>query len=285
MISTTRSVADELLRDPACGSAALWDRLRREAEEALARDSALAPFLARAILDRRSFEDAVIHRLASRLGSTSMPAFQIEDIFRQAVLADPMIGEAFLADLAMVRERDPTCERLIEPLLYFKGYHAIETHRIAHRLWMRGRPEIAFHLQSRASEVFQADIHPGARFGKGIFLDHATGLVVGATTVVEDDVSILQNVTLGGTGKEVGDRHPKVRRGVRIGAGAKVLGNIEIGAGACIAVGSVVLRPVPAGATVAGVPARIIGSDRAQPKHGAAQAMIRPAYEAFAYTI
>jgi serine O-acetyltransferase len=159
-----------------------------------------------------------------------------------------------------VYDRDPACDRFIEPVLYFKGFHAIQTHRLAHWLWTKGRRDFALYLQSRSSAVFQTDINPAAPFGKGIFLDHATGLVVGATARVGDNVSILQGVTLGGTGKQGGDRHPKIENGVLIGAGAKILGNIVIGHCSRIAAGSVVLKPVPANSTVAGVPARVIGS-------------------------
>jgi serine O-acetyltransferase len=172
-----------------------------------------------------------------------------------------------------VVDRDPACDRVIEPVLYFKGFHAIQTHRLAHWLWRQGRKDFALYLQSRASEVFQTDIHPAARVGKGIFLDHATGLVVGSTAVIEDDVSMLQGVTLGGTGKETGDRHPKIRRGVLIGAGAKILGNIEIGQCVRVAAGSVVLQAVPRNSTVAGVPARVVGTAglrRARPLNGPA---------------
>ena len=172
---------------------------------------------------------------------------------------DPSIGEAFRADIMAVADRDPACMRFIEPLLYFKGFHALQTHRLAHALWKAGRRDFALWLQSRASQVFQTDINPAARIGKGIFLDHATGLVVGQTSVIEDDVSILHGVTLGGTGKERGDRHPKIRHGVLIGAGAKIIGNIEVGHCARIAAGSVVLSPVPNNKTVAGVPARVVG--------------------------
>jgi serine O-acetyltransferase len=158
-----------------------------------------------------------------------------------------------------VLDRDPACMRLIEPLLFFKGFHAIQTHRLAHALWKAGRRDLALYLQSRSSEIFQTDIHPAARIGNGIFLDHATGLVVGATALIEDNVSMLQDVTLGGTGKESGDRHPKIRHGVLIGAGAKILGNIEIGHCSRVASGSVVLHAVPNNKTVAGVPARVVG--------------------------
>ena len=167
--------------------------------------------------------------------------------------------DAFRLDLLAVFDRDPACTRVIEPVLYFKGFHAIQTYRLAHALWRSGRQDLALYLQSRSSSVFQTDIHPASVFGTGIFLDHATGLVVGSTAVVGNDVSILQDVTLGGTGKETGDRHPKIRHGVLVGAGAKILGNIEIGHCSRIAAGSVVLAPVPPMTTVAGVPARVVG--------------------------
>ncbi len=206
-----------------------------------------------------SLEAVIIRRVAVRLGHTAFPADLIEKAYFEALAADPSISEAFRADIAAVVDRDPACTRLIEPVLYFKGFHAIETHRLAHALWTAGRQDFALYLQSRSSEVFQTDIHPAARIGKGIFLDHATGLVVGATAVIGDNVSMLQDVTLGGTGKERGDRHPKIKPGVLIGAGAKILGNIEIGQCSRVAAGSVVLHPVPDHKTVAGVPARIVG--------------------------
>ena len=171
----------------------------------------------------------------------------------------PAIGEIFRADIVAMFDRDPATNRYIEPVLYFKGFHAIQTHRLAHWLWGKGRKDFAYYLQSRSSAVFQCDIHPAARIGRGIFLDHATGLVVGETAVIDDDVSILHGVTLGGTGKEIGDRHPKIRNGVMIGAGAKILGNIEVGHCARVAAGSVVVKPVPNNVTVAGVPARVVG--------------------------
>jgi serine O-acetyltransferase len=183
----------------------------------------------------------------------------IAQTFQAALDDEPAIGDSFRADMAAVVDRDPACSRLLEPVLYFKGFHAIQAYRLAHWLWNRGRQDFALYIQSRASEVFQTDIHPAARIGRGIFLDHATGLVVGMTSVIEDNVSMLQDVTLGGTGKERGDRHPKIRRGVLIGAGAKILGNIEVGECARVAAGSVVLQPVPRNSTVAGVPAKIMG--------------------------
>ncbi|HET6377702.1 MAG TPA: serine O-acetyltransferase [Methylocella sp.] len=237
----------------------MFARLRAEAEEAVRLEPDIAGFIFSSILNQSSIEAAVVHRLATRLGHQACPADLIEQTYLDVIAGDPSIPEAFRADIAAVVDRDPACTRLIEPVLYFKGFHAIETHRLAHVLWNAGRKDFALYLQSRSSEVFQTDIHPAARIGKGIFLDHATGLVVGATAVIGDNVSMLQDVTLGGTGKERGDRHPKVKQGVMIGAGAKILGNIEIGRCSRIAAGSVVLHPVPDHKTVAGVPARVIG--------------------------
>ncbi|MBF9233389.1 serine O-acetyltransferase [Microvirga alba] len=238
----------------------VWDRLRFEAETIVREEPALAGFVLGAVLQQPNLEAAVIHRVALRLAHQTLAADIIEQTFHEAVEQDRTIGTAFRADLSAVLDRDPASNRMIEPLLYFKGFHAIQTHRLAHWLWHQKRQDFALYLQSRSSEVFQTDIHPAAQIGRGIFLDHATGLVVGSTAVIEDNVSILQNVTLGGTGKEKGDRHPKIRHGVLIGAGAKILGNIEIGHCARIAAGSVVLKPVPHNATVAGVPAKVIGS-------------------------
>lgn len=236
-----------------------WTRLRHEAETLIRHEPTLASPVIAAILNQPSLEAAVIYRVASRLGHQTLSADLIAQAFLEAVEAEPTIGEAFRADINAVADRDPACTRLIEPVLYFKGFHAIQAHRLAHWLWRSNRQDFALYLQSRSSEVFQTDIHPAARIGKGIFLDHATGLVVGSTALIEDNVSMLQDVTLGGTGKERGDRHPKIRRGVLIGAGAKILGNIEVGRCARVASGSVVLKPVPCNTTVAGVPARVVG--------------------------
>ena len=238
----------------------VWARLREEAEAVARGEPALATFIFTTILNHATLEDAIIHRVASRLAHPALPADLIAQTYGETVQADRVIGEAFRADIIAVADRDPACMRLIEPVLYFKGFHAIQTHRLAHILWHSGRRDLALYLQSRASEVFQTDIHPAAQIGRGIFLDHATGLVVGSTAIIEDDVSILQDVTLGGTGKERGDRHPKIRRGVLIGAGAKILGNIEVGHCARVAAGSVVLQAVPRNTTVAGVPARVVGT-------------------------
>ncbi|KAA2237051.1 serine O-acetyltransferase [Salinarimonas soli] len=237
-----------------------WARLREEAEAIVSGEPSLSSFILTNVLNHRSLEAAVAHRVAARLGHPAVPAELIAQTFQEALAADPAIGEAIRADILAIADRDPACTRLVEPVLYFKGFHAIQTHRLAHRLWGMGRRDFALYLQSRSSEVFQTDIHPAARIGRGIFLDHATGLVVGSTAVIDDDVSMLQDVTLGGTGKERGDRHPKIGRGVLIGAGAKILGNIEIGRCARVAAGSVVLHAVPPNTTVAGVPAKVVGA-------------------------
>ena len=238
----------------------VWTRIREEAETAIRQEPSLGGLMLTSLLHHETLEAAVVHRVASRLGHSSVPSDLIEQTFLEALQAEPAIGDAFRADIAAVVDRDPAVTRVIEPVLYFKGFHAIQTHRLAHWLWNRGRYDFALYLQSRSSEVFQTDINPAACIGRGIFLDHATGLVVGATAVIEDNVSMLQDVTLGGTGKVRGDRHPKIRQGVLIGAGAKVLGNIEVGQCARIAAGSVVLEPVPRNTTVAGVPARVVGT-------------------------
>ncbi len=264
----------------------LWLRLRQEAELALAKAPMLAPLFVESILEQPGFEAAVFHRVSTRLKNDTVPCHLLVDTFQRALSADPDIGRALRADIAAIIERDPACERFIEPFLYFKGFHAVQTHRLAHHLWTHGERDFALYLQSRSSDVFQTDIHPAARFGRGIFLDHATGLVVGETTVIEDDVSLLQGITLGGTGKEAGDRHPKVRKGAMIGAGAKILGNIEIGQYARIAAGSVVLRPVEAHATVAGIPAKVVKvgteSDHSQRMD---QILSDLAFDSFSYSI
>jgi len=237
----------------------LWIQIRSEAADILASDGDLGSFVRQNVLDQPSFEAAVNARLAARLDHADLPRSRIFEIFMSLAASDPAIGEGFRADLMAVADRDPACSRMVEPLLYFKGFHALQTHRMAFALNRMGRRDTALYLQSRSSEIFQTDINPNARIGRGVFLDHATGLVVGETAVVEDNVSILQGVTLGGTGKAGGDRHPKIRQGVLIGAGAKILGNIEVGPCARVAAGSVVLKDVPRNVTVAGVPAKIVG--------------------------
>jgi serine O-acetyltransferase len=237
----------------------VWGRIRREAEDVLRREPELATFIYSTILHHDTLETAIVYRLAERLDHAAVSGELIRQAYADALEDMPALGEAFRADLMATADRDPATYRLIEPVLYYKGFHAIQTHRLAHWLWGKGRRDLALYLQSRASAIFQCDIHPAAKIGRGIFLDHATGLVVGETAVIEDDVSMLHDVTLGGTGKQGGDRHPKIRYGVMIGAGAKILGNIEVGHCARIAAGSVVVKPVPNNVTVAGVPAKVIG--------------------------
>ena len=237
----------------------VWVRVRREAEEAVKREPELASFIYSTILHHDTLEGAIVYRLSERLDHAALSGELIRQAYKDALEDAPSIGESFRADIVATLDRDPATHRLLEPVLYFKGFHAIQTHRLAHWLWSEGRRDFALYLQSRSSAAFQCDIHPAARVGRGIFLDHATGVVVGETAVIEDDVSILHDVTLGGTGKEAGDRHPKIRYGVMIGAGAKILGNIEVGHCARIAAGSVLLKSVPNNVTVAGVPARVVG--------------------------
>jgi serine O-acetyltransferase len=237
----------------------VWARIRREAEDVARREPELATFIYESILHHDTLEAAVVHRLAERLDHGAISGELIRQAYADALEDQPSLGDIFRADIVATADRDPATHRLLEPLLYYKGFHAIETHRLAHWLWGKGRRDLAYYLQSRTSAALQCDIHPAARIGRGIFLDHASGLVVGETALIEDDVSILHDVTLGGTGKEAGDRHPKIRHGVMIGAGAKILGNIEVGHCSRIAAGSVVIHPVPNNVTVAGVPAKVIG--------------------------
>ena len=238
----------------------VWSRIRREAEDVVRREPELATFIYLTLLHHDTLETAIVHRLSERLAHADVSGDVIRQAYAEAIKEDPAIGDAFRADIAAVMDRDPATHRLLEPVLYYKGFHAIQAHRLAHWLWTKGRKDFALYLQSRSSSVFQVDIHPAARIGRGIFLDHATGVVVGETAVIEDDVSMLHGVTLGGTGKEHEDRHPKIRRGVMLGAGAKILGNIEVGHCARVAAGSVVVKPVPNNVTVAGVPAKVGGT-------------------------
>jgi serine O-acetyltransferase len=237
----------------------VWARIRGEAEDIARREPELATFIYENILHHDALETAVVHRVSERLGNSDISGDLIRQAYGDALDDQPVLGEIFRADIVAIFDRDPATVRFIEPVLYYKGFHAIQTHRLANWLLGKGRKDFALYLQSRSSAVFQCDINPAAKIGRGIFLDHATGLVVGETAVIEDDVSILHDVTLGGTGKEHEDRHPKIRHGVMIGAGAKILGNIEVGYCARIAAGSVVIKPVPHNTTVAGVPAKVVG--------------------------
>ncbi|MES2600635.1 MAG: serine O-acetyltransferase [Pseudomonadota bacterium] len=237
----------------------VWTRIRDEAEDIVQREPELATFIYSSVLHHDRLEDAVVHRIAERLDHSALSGDLIRQAYNDALQADPDLGNAFRADLVAVYDRDPAVSRFIDALLYFKGFHAIQAHRLAHWLYHNGRKDFSYYIQSRSSAEFQTDINPAAKIGRGIFLDHATGFVVGETAVIEDDVSILHGVTLGGTGKENEDRHPKIRHGVMLGAGAKILGNIEVGHCARVASGSVVLKDVPNNVTVAGVPAKIVG--------------------------
>jgi serine O-acetyltransferase len=238
----------------------IWSQIRQEAEQAIAQEPALGGFIFATVLSHDRLEGAVCHRLAQRLNHADVDAGLITATFQDVLDKNPALGLAFRADLAAVKDRDPACTRYIEPLLYFKGFHALVTHRFAHALWRAGRRDFALYLQSQSSRIFSVDIHPAATFGQGIMLDHATGFVVGETAVIGDHCSFLHNVTLGGSGKETGDRHPKIGQSVLIGAGAKVLGNITVGNCSRIAAGSVVLNSVPNNRTFAGVPAKDVGA-------------------------
>ncbi len=237
----------------------IWSQLREEAEDAANNEPALASFIFATILSHERLEDAVCHRLAQRLEHSDVDAGLLRQIFEEVLKKEPGLGEAFRADLAAVYDRDPACNRMIEPLLYFKGFHGLETYRFAHMLLKQGRLDFALYLQSQSSRIFGVDIHPAAKIGRGLMIDHATGVVVGETAEIGDNTSILHGVTLGGSGKETGDRHPKIGQSVMIGAGAKILGNICVGSCARVAAGSVVLKGVPKNTTVAGVPARVVG--------------------------
>lgn len=237
----------------------LWAVLCQEAEGLIAQEPSLSSLMRSAVLEHTSFSAALTHAIASKLAHTSMPFKLLQQAGQQACLEDAGICEAAVQDILAVYNRDPACENYLPPLLFFKGYHALQSYRIANWLWHQGRTTLALYIQNQSSVRFDVDIHPATRIGHGIMLDHASGIVVGETAVIEDNVSMLQGVTLGGTGKETGDRHPKIRHGVLIGAGASILGNIEVGEGAKIGAGSVVLQDVPPHSTAAGVPAKIIG--------------------------
>jgi serine O-acetyltransferase len=237
----------------------IWTAIRAEAWSEEEREPLLRKYLKDTILKSKRLEDALSLILAEKLKTESVYPMILQAIIDHVWKDAPDIGAAVRCDLQAIRDRDPAARGFLIPFLYFKGFHALTMYRMAHRYWNQGRQLLAVHLQNRISEVFGVDIHPAAKIGSGVLIDHGTGIVIGETTVIEDNVSLLHEVTLGGTGKEQGDRHPKVRQGVLIGAGAKVLGNIEIGNGAKIGAGSVVLDPVPPHRTVAGVPAKIVG--------------------------
>lgn len=237
----------------------IWSSIRDAATKNAAAEPMLASFLHATVLNHERFEDAVSYHLAGKLDSSTLSAMQLREVFQEAMVSDKSISQAICDDIRAVQDRDPAISCCLVPLLYLKGVHALASHRVGHWLWNQGRKLLALHLQNRISEAFGVDIHPAARIGRGILMDHATSIVIGETAVIDDDVSLLHEVTLGGTGKATGDRHPKVRRGVLIGAGAKILGNVVIGEGAKIGAGSVVLRDVAPHCTVAGVPAVVVG--------------------------
>lgn len=238
----------------------VWTRIVEEAEQAITNEPLLGGLIHSTILHHGSLERALTYRMAMKLSSPEMSEQLLREIADEAYASDASLGESARADIVAVYDRDPACLRYIQPLLFFKGFQAVQSYRVAHWLWNKGRKDLAYFLQMRISEQFGLDVHPAARIGRGIMIDHAHSIVIGETAVVGDNVSMLHSVTLGGTGKEEEDRHPKIGNGVLIGAGAKVLGNIKVGDCSRIAAGSVVLHDVPACKTVAGVPARIVGA-------------------------
>jgi serine O-acetyltransferase len=241
----------------------LWALLRLEAERKAAEEPILGSYFYATILNHKSFADALSFRLASKLDNPMIPTMLIRDVVQEAANGDSNMLKAAQIDMLATFTRDPACEDLSTPFLFYKGFHALQAHRVANWLWHQGRRTLASFFQNQISVSLGVDIHPAATVGSGIMLDHATGIVMGETVVVEDDVSILHSVTLGGTGKTTGDRHPKIRRGVLLSAGCKVIGNIEVGEGAKVAAGSVVLEDVPANTTVAGVPAKVVSKHAA----------------------
>ena len=236
----------------------VWPSLRSEAQQVARDEPSLASLLNAVIIRHGDLAAALSYQLARKLGDQELRAMSLREVAQEAYAADPSIVTDAEADLRAVFERDPACKGFVQPFLHFKGFQALQTHRVSHWLWQSGREALAFYLQSRMSELFQVDIHPAATIGSGAFFDHGTGIVIGETAVIGENVSMLHGVTLGGTGAEQGDRHPKIGNGVLLGAGAKVLGNIKVGDFAKIASGSVVLKDVPAHCTAAGVPARLV---------------------------
>lgn len=241
---------------------AIWRELRAEAQARRAQEMVLASFYHAAVLDQSSFAAALAWLLATRLKVVMLPAASLHEVFKQALAADSGICASAAADLCAHRTRDPACDSYCTPFLYFKGFHALQTHRIAHWLWQHDRHWLAYGLQNGCSATYGVDIHPAARFGQGIMIDHGTGIVIGETASIGNDVSMLHGVTLGGSGCTGGDRHPKIGDGVLIATGAKILGPVHVGEGAKVGAGSLVLADVPPHCTVAGVPAQIVGKPR-----------------------
>ncbi len=237
----------------------LWMAIRAEVRARAEFEPIMSTFFHATVLNHETIEGSLSFLLASKLDSPVVSSMAIREIIQEAYRKEPSIIRAAEIDIKATRSRDPACNSYSTPLLFYKGFHALQAYRVSHWLWSQNRHSLAFYFQNQMSSIFAVDIHPAARIGCGIMFDHATGLVVGETAVIEDDVSILHGVTLGGTGKVSGDRHPKIRHGVLLGANASIIGNIEVGEGAKVGAGSVVMSDVPAHVTVAGVPAKIIG--------------------------
>ncbi|KAL5573019.1 hypothetical protein UlMin_022616 [Ulmus minor] len=244
----------------------VWTQIKAEARRDAEAEPALASYLYSTILSHPSLDRSLSFHLANKLCSSTLLSTLLYDLFLNA-FSDPALRSASVADLRAARERDPACVSYSHCLLNYKGFLACQAHRVSHKLWGQTRRPLALALHSRIADVFAVDIHPAARIGKGILFDHATGVVVGETAVIGNNVSILHQVTLGGTGKVGGDRHPKIGDGVLIGAGATILGNVNIGEGAKIGAGSVVLIDVPARTTAVGNPARLVGGKERPSKH------------------
>lgn len=240
----------------------VWREIQTEAKAAILEEPVLASFYHSTILNHDNFSAAISFHLANLLDAQAIPAIQLCELFEECLASEPAIAEAMCLDAQAYQERDPACEYFSMPFLYFKGYHALQAHRISHWLWRKDRKALALYLQNIVSQNLAVDIHPGAKIGSGIMIDHATGVVMGETVVMGDNVSMLHAVTLGGSGCALGDRHPKIGSGVLIGAGAKILGNIRVGEGAKIAAGSLVLKNVAAHTTVAGVPAKVVAAPK-----------------------
>lgn len=238
----------------------LWQQIQSEAQQVAVEEPVLASFLHVIVLKHTHILDALSFLLAEKLACNATSSLTLRDVFDEAFSQDEDIADKVRCDILAIYDRDSACDSLLSTFLYYKGFHALQAWRAAHWLWEQGREPLALTLQNRISVSFGVDIHPAAKLGRGLMFDHATGIVIGETAVVEDCVSILQSVTLGGTGKESGDRHPKVRRGVLIGPGAKILGNIDIGSHSKITAASVVLNDIPPHSVVAGVPAKVVGT-------------------------
>ena len=238
----------------------IWNAIREETRKRVKAEPVLASFFHSTILEYSSFSSAVANQLANDLSNISVQPLMLRNVIKETIDSNQQIIKDISLDLVAVKERDPACRYFSSPLLFFKGFRALQAHKVSNLLWLADRHSLALFIQGRSSEVYGVDIHPAAQIGNGVMIDHATGVVIGETSVIENDVSIFQGVTLGGTGKESGDRHPKVREGVLLSAGATILGNVEIGRNAKVAAGSVVLSDVEEGVTVAGVPATVVGS-------------------------